>query len=466
MHNKSLLYLLVLSLALLDACTHARGPLTPPQVQMPEKWDTNSDALVKEQVSWWKNFNDPQLDGLIERALLTNNDFAAAVIRVRRAQLQAGLVDTNRTPSIAAGANVGLNHTFNPQATNYTSGVSASMNYELDLWGKLSSQRDAAHWEAQASDADCKAFAISLLGTTTRLYWQLAYLNQLLSLNTADIDSAEKTLALTKARYKAGAVSALNTVQAELNVSIQQASRTQLIQQRVEARHALAILFNQPPQSDVVDPPALPNLPLPAVAAGLPAEILANRPDLRATELRLRESLVNVDVTRKSFYPTVNLTSSIGTASSALLSFLQNPIATLGAGLSLPFIQWNTTKLAIRVSKTQYEEAVVNYRQHLYIALAEVEDSLSARAQLMAEESKLVLARSQAQHAESISHVRFKAGFTDVQLWLDAQASLRGVERSVVLNRLNQLNNQVNLYKALGLGASSNSISCDKSSVS
>lgn len=464
--NRSLFYLLVLSFVLLDSCTSAHGPIRPPAVQLPEKWSTSSEAIVKEQVSWWKKFNDPQLDALIEKALLTNNDFAAAIIRVRRAQIQAGLIDTNRTPSIAAGANVGLNHTFNPQATNYTSGVSASMSYELDLWGKLSNQRDAAHWEAQASDADCKAFALSLLGTTTRLYWQAAYLNQLLSLNAADIDSAEKTLALTKARYKAGAVSALNTVQAELNVSTQQASRTQLVQQRVEARHALAILFNQPPESDVVDPSALLNLPLPSVAAGLPAEILANRPDLRAAELRLRESLVNVDVTRKSFYPTLSLTSSFGTASAALLSFLQNPIATLGAGLSLPFIQWNTTQLTIRVSKTQYEEAVVNYRQRLYVALAEVEDSLSARAQLMAENAKLVLARSQAQRAESIAHVRFKAGFTDVQLWLDAQASLRSIERSVVLNQLNQLNNQVNLYKALGLGASSNLINCGKPTVS
>jgi NodT family efflux transporter outer membrane factor (OMF) lipoprotein len=417
--------------------------------------------MDKDQVPWWKKFNDPQLDSLIDQALRSNNDFKAAIIRVRRAQLQAGLEDTNRTPSIAVGTSTGISHTFDPQATYHSSGMSSSMSYELDLWGKLSAQRDAAHWEAQATDADCQAFALSLLGTTARLYWQVAYLNQLLTLNTADIDSAEKTLNLTKAKYNAGAVSAINTVQAELNLSTQQAFRTQLVQQRVEARHALAILFNQPPQSDVVDPSMLPNNPLPTIAAGLPADVLANRPDLHAAELRLRSSLNNVDITRTSFYPTLSLTGSFGTVSTSLLNLLQNPIATLGAGLSLPFIQWNSTQLAIRVSKVQYEEAVVNYRQRLYTALAEVEDSLSARMQLMEEEKKLVLAKSQARRAESIAHTRFKAGFTDVQLWLDAQASLRSAERSIAINRLNQLNNQVNLYKSLGLGAKSSNINCE-----
>jgi len=461
----SRLFLLCMVLVLLWGCSSVRTSMPAPELKLPEKWSeaqdsSDKDSTVKEQVSWWEDFNDPQLDILIDQALRTNNDFTAATIRVRRAQLQAGLVDTNRTPSVAVGVNSGLTHTFNPQATYHSSGIYSSMSYELDLWGKLSSQRDAAHLEVQATDADCQAFALSLLGTTARLYWQLAYLNQLLTLNAADIDSAEKVLSLTRARYTAGAVSALNTVEAELNVSTQQAFRTQLVQQRVEIRHALAILFNQPPESDVVDPSGLPNAPLPAVAAGLPAEILANRPDLHAAELRLRETLVNVDVTRTSFYPTLKLTGSMGTVSSTLLNLLQNPVATLGVGLSLPFVQWNTTQLAIRVSKTQYEEAVVNYRQHLYIALAEVEDSLSARTQLREEEVKLALARVQAQRVESIAHTRFKAGFTDVQLWLDAQARLRSTERSLVLNRFNQLNNQVNLYKALGLGATSGKIAC------
>lgn len=458
--KKSFHLLLITGLALLSGCGSMRTTWTAPAVQVPANWETATAASIQQPARWWKNFNDPQLDALIDQSLRTNNDFRTAAIRVRRSQLQASQIDTNRSPALAVGANAVAIRSFDPALTSHTSGLSSSLSFELDLWGKLASQRDAAHWEAKATEADCRSFALSLLGTTARLYWQGAYLNELLALAAADIDYAENTLALARARHSAGAVSALNIAQAELNLSTQQAFQTQLIQRRVEARHALAILFDQPPEFEVTVPPALSKASLPAVAAGIPAEILANRPDLHAAEMRVRESLTNIDVTRSFFYPTLTLTGSLGTASSALLKLVQNPVATLGAGLVLPFVQWNTTQLAIRVSETQYEEIVVNYRQRLYTALAEVEDSLSARTQLIAEESKLQLATAQAQRAESIARSRFKSGLTDIQLWIDAQASLRNIERLALANRWNQLNNQVNLYKALGLGVSSDQIRC------
>jgi len=249
-------------------------------------------------------------------------------------------------------------------------------------------------------------------------------------------------------------------VQAELNLSTQEAARTQLVQQRVETRHALALLLNQPPETDVIEPTAFNQAALPEVAAGLPAEMLANRPDLYSAERRLRASLANVDYTRTYFYPTFSLTGALGTSSSTLLNLLQNPAAVLGVGLSLPFVQWNTTQLAIRVSENQYEEAVINYRQRLYSALAEVEGSLSGRAQLLAAAEKLELAMGQARRAESIAETRYKAGMTDIQLWLDAQARRRSIERSLLLNRYNQLNTQATLYRALGLGAGSELVRC------
>lgn len=287
--------------------------------------------------------------------------------------------------------------------------------------------------------------------TTARLYWQIAYLNQLVALGEADIAYAQKVLDIVRSKYAAGAVSGLNVAQAELNLSSQQAAHTQLVQQRAAARHALAILFDQPPESAVAERTTLPDAALPVIAAGLPAAILGNRPDLRAAESRLRESMANVDVTRTSFYPTLTLTGSVGTASTALVNFLKNPVATLGAGLVLPFVQWNTRQLSIRVSETQYEEAVVSFRQRLYTALAEVEDGLSARTQLALEADRLGLAVTQARRAEAIAQSRYLAGATEVQLWLDAQAALRNAERSQLANRFNQLGNQATLYRTLGL---------------
>ena len=132
---------------------------------------------------------------------------------------------------------------------------------------------------------------------------------------------------------------------------------------------------------------------------------------------------------------------------------LKNPVATLGAGLALPFLQWNTARLTVGVSQTQYEEAVVGFRQSLYTALSEVENALSSRTQLRDESIKLALALQEAQRAEKLSEVRYRAGATALQPVLDAKDRRRTAEVSLALNRLNQFNATMTLYKALGGGA-------------
>ena len=159
------------------------------------------------------------------------------------------------------------------------------------------------------------------------------------------------------------------------------------MQQRVEARNALAILFNAAPGDTTlaavlpVEPQQLPRTTVPDVAAGLPAELLARRPDLRAAELRLRETLAQGDASRASYYPTLSLTGALGTSSASLLNLVKNPVLSLGAGLSLPFLRFNEMQLNTDLVKAQYAEAATTYRQTLYTALSEVENALSARTQ-------------------------------------------------------------------------------------
>ncbi|KVN32190.1 RND transporter [Burkholderia stagnalis] len=449
---------LAAALALAAGCTATRnGPL--PAVAMPANWASPvapaapaAPAASPMAADWWRSFGDPVLDGLIDDALRTNGDLAIAAIRVYRARLQAGLVDTNLTPTVTLGASGSVTRTLDTHQTSRASGVTGTLSYELDLWGRLAAQRDAARWEADATEADREAARLSLIGTTASLYWRLGYLNRLIALGDANIAYAQRTLALVQSRHAAGAVSGLDVAQAEQNLSAQRAAQTQLIQQRTESRHALAILFDRPPQQLAAEPQALPGGPLPEVAAGLPANLLGRRPDLRAAEFRLRESLANVDATRTSFYPAFTLTGNVGTSSTSLERVLTNPVGTLGLGLALPFIQWNTMQLQIKVSKTQYEEAVVTFRQRLYGALAEVENALAARVQLEREAELRALSLAQAQRAETLAGTQFRAGATGVQPWLDQQQRLRDAESTEAQNRLNRLNNQMTLYRALGGG--------------
>ncbi|MDQ0070930.1 NodT family efflux transporter outer membrane factor (OMF) lipoprotein [Variovorax boronicumulans] len=428
----------------------AQRPLEVPGAwQQPQPGTPSAAAAFPAR--WWRAFNDPQLDALIDDALRTNNNLAAAGIRVQRAQLQAGLANTNLTPSVVGQASTGRSYDLKRGGVAGSSSTSlVTLSYELDLWGRLAAQRSAADWELKATESDRQATALSLVGTTAGLYWQVGYLNQRIVLSEAGMEDARRILALVRAKYAAGAVSGLDVAQAGQNLASQEAAHTQLLQQRVEARNALAILFDRPPETAAQEPSQLPNIALPTIDAGLPASLLSRRPDLRAAEQRLRGSLANVDATRTSFYPALSLTGSLGTSSTALGELLKNPVATLGAGLALPFLQWNTARLTVAVSQTQYEEAVLGFRQSLYTALSEVENTLSSRTQLRDESEKLAVALQQAQRAETLSEVRYRAGATALQPVLDAKDRRRSAEISLALNRLNQLNATMTLYKALG----------------
>jgi outer membrane protein TolC len=160
--------------------------------------------------------------------------------------------------------------------------------------------------------------------------------------------------------------------------------------------------------------------------------------------------MANVDSTRASYYPTFTLTGNLGTSSTGLLNVLQNPYAALGAGLTLPFIQWNTMKLNVEISKTEYEEAVVNFRQTLYSAFSDVENALSARSRYAEENSLLEESLTLARKAEELAEVRYRAGATALQSWLDTQESRRSAEKSLAENRLNRLKNLMTLYQAIG----------------
>lgn len=429
-----------------------KTPYSTPNAAMPGQWQ--APVVSAQAVSadpWWHRFNDPALNALVGEALRTNNDLAAATIRVRRAQLVAGLAQSDLYPRLDAAANASVDRSLeDSQDRTERYSVSAGVSWEADLWGRLASQRDAARWEALATEEDRRSTALALVGTTMNLYWQTGFLNQRIATAEQSIAYAQRTLDLVRGQYAAGAVSGLEVAEAESSLANERSALSQLQQQRVESLNALAILLNGPPSQDVPVPQALPDIALPEVEAGLPAELLGRRPDLRAAEIRLRETLASGDAVRASYYPTLSLTGSLGSASTALLNVLQNPVAALGAGISLPFLQWNQMKLDVAASKTEFEEAVVNFRQALYQAMADVENALSARVHLATQAELLGQSLAAAQQAEALNEVRYREGAVPLRTWLDAQERRRAAEIAVADNRLARYNNQVVLYQALG----------------
>ncbi|MFC5475004.1 efflux transporter outer membrane subunit [Paraherbaspirillum soli] len=442
----------VIACGLLAGCAGFHTRYQPAELATPDQWQ-NSDAASATQTApgdrWWRNFNDPQLNQLIELALARNNDLAAAALLVRRARLQAGLAVINPTLALDLTTANSRNLRGAPNTVRSQS-LSAAVRYKLDPWGKLASQRDAAEWEALASAEDRASAALALIGTTANLYWKIGNLQQRTAVSEQSIAYAGQVLQLVRLQRDAGAVSSLEVLEAERSLASQQASHTQLLQQLTETRAALAILFDSPPQTRYPELHTLSVESLPTIDAGLPSQLLSRRPDLHAAELRLRKMLADVDATRASYYPALTLTGSLGSASTALLNLLQNPVATVGVGLSFPFLQWNQMRLSVEVSRLDYEKAVIDFRQTFYKALSEVEIALSARSQFQVQAGKLAQSLAAASKIEGLYQERYRAGAVPLRAWLDAQEAQRAAEIALADNNLNLLNSQVALYQALG----------------
>ncbi|MBI2733713.1 MAG: efflux transporter outer membrane subunit, partial [Aquabacterium sp.] len=340
---------LAVAMALMGGCA-SNTAYQRPDVRVPEGWQQAEAGRGAGLAPWWQGMNDPTLTRLIQDALARNNNLAQAAIKVRRAQLVAGQAASDQLPSLSVKGSSTASRLLDGGPTTRLSSVTAGVSWEVDLWGRLASQRQAADWEAQATEQDRQAAAMSLVGTVANLYWQVAYLNQRVAASEQSIDYARQTLKLVDAQYKVGAASGLEVAQATQALAAQEASHTQWLQQRVQARNALAVLFDGPPSVAMPESMRLPEGSLPEVQPDAPASLLARRPDLQASEMRLRKALAAVDATRSSFYPSLSLTGSVGGSSAALSNVLNDPVGRLGAGLVLPFVQWRDMQRSVDIS--------------------------------------------------------------------------------------------------------------------
>lgn len=222
------------------------------------------------------------------------------------------------------------------------------------------------------------------------------------------------------------------------------------MRERQQALNEQTLLLGAPPGSALVEPTRLPTGPLPQINAGIPASVLQHRPDISAKELRLRESLANVDIKRTQYYPAFSLTGSLGASSSALLEFLRNPLASVGAGLSLPFLEWRQMNVDINIARSDYELQVLEFKQALYKAMADVDNALSLRTQLLAQEKHLRAALALARKSEQLNESRYRQGAAPINFWLDAQNRRRLAELALDENRFDQYQNLAQLYMEFG----------------
>lgn len=449
------LSVIAISIALLSGCgALMRSDFEPPALQVPEQWQhTQVNDSVNGQVSldpWWQKFNQPELNQLISQVLSSNNDLTLATLTLQKARLQAGLARDDLYPQLSSNNTASVNKPLEGGSSSKAFQANLSVSYEVDLWGKVSANIDQAQWTALASLEDRESTAQSLVATTASLYWQIGYLHQRIELSNKSIEHSRQTLALTQRQYASGAVTELNVLESQRSLAGQEASHSQLLQQLVEAENALAILLNRAPGQVAVEIKQLPDSAVPEIGVGIPADLVGRRPDVKAALYQLRSALASKDTTYASYFPSLSLTGSVGESTSELKELLRNPVGSLGAGLVLPFLQWNQMQINNDIANIDYQSAIVSYRKTLYSAFEDVDNAISAKQQYAYQGEKLEQQFSAAAQAEAIYESQYRHGAIGIQNWIDAQENRRSAEAALLENRYNQLTAQATLYQALG----------------
>lgn len=428
-----------------------------PEVDVPDRFFSDAsgghetDATTQEDDAWWERYGDAELSALIEGILGENNDIQVAALRVKRARLQAGIAeDALWIPDFNAGGDASFARALDRDESSESYSVSGGVSYAVDLWGERSAALDAAQWEAVATDWDFEGVRLSISATVATLYWQLSYLDERIGLAEESIAYAQRTLELTRDRRDAGSVTDLDVIQAQRNVNAQEAGHIDLVRQRQSTTNAIWGLFDSAPKGTRIETQRIPEQIGEPVRGGLPAEVLGRRPDVRASELRVRSSLSQINSTKASYLPSLTFSGTIGSASDTIGDLLSNPIGTLAASVALPFLNWNEMQLSVEVVTTEYQESIITFRQTLYDAITEIETALSDQDAYAAQRAELEQALALAEQSESLFEIQYRAGSVMIQDWLDAQETRRGAEVDLLDARLNQLTNQISLYEAIG----------------
>ncbi|HFG2430776.1 TPA: efflux transporter outer membrane subunit [Vibrio cholerae] len=429
----------------------ARSELPEQKLSVPEQWQTSQAQSETQAISqWWTSFGDPQLNQWIEKVLATNSDLAVATLTLKQARLEAGLATSDTYPDVSASVSSERAKSLNGGDNSKSYQTRFSVSYELDLWGKLSAAKDAAMWTALATQEEREATAQSLVATTAQLYWQIGYLNQRVELSSNDIKDAQETLLLTQSQYRHGSVTKVNVLEAERTLAGLEATHRDYLQKRAEAVNAFAILFDQPPQNLATSIPALPDYAIPTIEAGVPAHVLNRRPDVKQELFELKSILATKDNTDTNYFPSLTLTGALGGSSTELRKLISDPIGTLGADLTLPFLNWNNMQLKRDIAQLKYESAIISYRKTLYTALQDVDNALYAKENYEFQAKKLQKQYDSAAEVARIYKSQYEYGAIDISTLLDAQENERSAKASLLENRYNQLVNIATVYQSLG----------------
>ena len=406
-------------------------------------------------LEWRAFFTDPALQRLIDAALRNNRDLRIAVANVEQARAQVQVRRADLLPSVGVGVSANRQPTASGDAnTVYSAGLQVT-SYELDLFGRVASLRDAALAQFFATEANRKTAQITLVRSVASLYLALLADEDLLELTRQTLRTREESLRLTRLKFDQGVSSELDLRQAQSLVEGARATLAQQRRQRALDENALVLVLGAPNVLEPVAAGALAQTTLgPELPAGLPSDLLTERPDIRAAEQQLIAANANIGAARSAFFPRITLTGSAGSASTELSGLFSSGSFgwTFVGQLLQPIFDAGRNRGNLDAANAARDVAVAQYERAIQSAFREVADALAGRETLQ-EQLRAQSAQAEAETARyRLSDLRYRNGASSYLDVLDAQRALFTAQQAAILAKLAVLQNQVSLYAALGGG--------------
>jgi NodT family efflux transporter outer membrane factor (OMF) lipoprotein len=431
-----------------------------PATELPRGFDQPTAAAVRWPLaSWYREFGNEELDRLIDQALRANLELAVATSAVRQADARARAAGAAILPHLDAGADIaqydGRAHGQSGNETDWSALLSAT--YEVDFWGRIRQQHQAARLRAISILADRDTVALTVAAGVASTYFQLLALREREQLTELSIQNAQALQQAIETRYRAGAASAEEVAAQRAIVASAQLLLPALQAEDEQARMALALLVGAAPEGFSVRGAALNSLVTPDVEPGLPAELLQRRPDLLSAEAGLRAAKADVAAARAAFYPTLSLTTSGGIQNPAVQAALltlagTGPTITLSASLVQSIFDGGQRRAVRDEALGREQELLAEYRRTVLAALQDVETALSALRELDLQRQPQADFATASEQALQAAQQRYRSGADDFPALLQAQRTWYTARSEAIDYRLARLQALVSLCKALGGG--------------
>ncbi len=411
---------------------------------------------------WWRQFQDPVLDSLIAEAVLNNKNVKIAAANIEEA---AAVLTQTRSPlfpqvgysgsatkerATELGATPVPPTVPNPQ-TSYQTLATAS--WEIDLWGRIRRLTEAAQANLLATEEARRGVILSLVSSVAGDYIQLLGLDEQLAISKRTLATYAESVRLFELQFKYGQVSQMNVEQARTQYETAAAQIPQIESQIAQTENALSVLLGRNP-GHIARGRSLNELTAPAVPAGLPSDILVNRPDIRQAEQELIAANAQIGAARAQYFPTISLSGAFGCASSELSNLFKGParVWSYAGSFSGPIFTGGSISGQVRQAEATRKAALLNYEFTIQSAFSDVENTLVARRKLVEQiqaQERLVKASSE---YVRLAQLQYNGGYSPYSTVLQAEQQLFPAELNYAQYRASLFTSLVNIYKAMGGG--------------